>query len=59
MALIECKECKNELSEKADKCVKCGCPSPKAEDRRMGKIAGLVCFLVGVLLLFVACLSRL
>lgn len=26
MALIECKECKKEISDKAEKCPNCGCP---------------------------------
>ncbi|MBD5511793.1 MAG: zinc ribbon domain-containing protein [Lachnospiraceae bacterium] len=26
MALIKCPECGAEISDKADKCIKCGCP---------------------------------
>jgi predicted amidophosphoribosyltransferase len=31
MALIECPECKKEISDKAAACPQCGCPIPSAQ----------------------------
>lgn len=33
MALIKCKECGHEVSDKATKCPKCGCPTTKEEEK--------------------------
>jgi len=37
MALIECSECKKEISDKADKCPHCGAPTSRVEFKRQKK----------------------
>lgn len=38
MALIACKECNNQMSDKADSCPKCGCPNPKKKNNHVQTI---------------------
>lgn len=37
MSLIECSECKKEISDKAHKCPNCGAPTPTIEPRQQKK----------------------
>lgn len=46
MALIQCPECKTEISDKANKCPKCGFPIPQLK----GPNNFLRCFFIGGLL---------
>ncbi len=42
MAMIYCKECGKEISDKAEKCPHCGCPvQPKSQKSSNGKVSGL------------------
>jgi len=34
MALITCKDCNKEISDKADSCVHCGCPTERTMQKR-------------------------
>jgi len=48
MALIQCRECKADISSDADECPKCGAPDPMRSEKeienqkKIGKILGLV-----------------
>lgn len=40
MALIECKECQSQISDKAESCPQCGCPLKKQKVIVENKITG-------------------
>jgi len=42
MALIQCPECKTEVSEKAGKCPKCGHPINAVSIKKVGKVFGAI-----------------
>lgn len=55
MALIKCPECGAEISDKSDKCVKCGCPLKSNDKKKNSKpiIFGIVILLLLVVTVFV------
>jgi len=55
MAIIKCKECGKEISDKADTCVHCGCPISKEQQKNSLKVKNIYIWLV-VLLPLLSCL---
>jgi uncharacterized protein (DUF983 family) len=47
MALIQCTECKKEISKSADKCPNCGHPNPKAKHLPGGQVFVIFLLIVG------------
>ena len=56
MALIKCKECGTEISDKAVTCVKCGAPVAKQQSDGGKMLGGLGVFIVGALIIW-GCVS--
>jgi len=46
--LIECKDCKKEISKNANKCVHCGCPTWVGEQKSIN-IPGIIALILGVM----------
>lgn len=44
MALVRCKECATEISNKATNCPKCGAPAPRKTSAFTWTVVGLFCF---------------
>lgn len=51
MAIIKCKECGKDISDKAEKCPSCGAPISKKGSQNEGE--KILCFILGIILLFV------
>ena len=51
MALMNCPECNQEISNQADKCPNCGYPINKIKRRKTWKIIGIVCVAVLIIVI--------
>ncbi len=50
MALINCPECKKEISSHSNKCPHCGCPSEESKKEKIGALLALGA-LIGLIIL--------